>query len=164
MDLVYLFGVLFIEPEKNACVLRSSNARFGYHRTIHIWLTEDDYQNAPVMIMLAYILVGHPDWAAAEIRLFACYPEKEMERELRRLNSMIDQGRLPISSQNVTSVAYDDESSFERSAAELSANTDLVIVGITRQTILSNLKETLTGHEHLRDVLFVYAYERVEIS
>jgi amino acid transporter len=150
--------------EKNVCVLRSSNARFGYRRSIHVWLTEDDYQNAPLMILLAYILVGHPDWTEAEIHLFACYPVAEMDRELRRLTEMIEQGRLPISSQNVTTVFYDDESSFERSAGIHSAEADLVILGITRQTILSGLRTVLEGHPDLADVLFVYASDRIEIS
>ena len=48
--------------------------RFGYRANIHIWLTREDYENAPLMILLAYIILGHPEWAAAEISIFACYP------------------------------------------------------------------------------------------
>ena len=150
--------------EKNVCILRSSKARFGCRRNIHIWLTEDDYQNAPLMILLAYILVGHPDWAEAEIRVFACYPVTDMDRELRRLNEMIAEGRLPISSQNVAIVYYDDESSFERSAGEHSVEADLVILGISHQTLLSDLKPLIEGHPRLADVLFVYASDRIEMS
>ncbi len=72
--------------------------------------------------------------------------------------------RLPISSQNVTTIFDDDESSFERFVATQSSEADLVIMGITRETILSGLAPVLEGHDELADVLFINASERIEIS
>ena len=71
---------------------------------------------------------------------------------------------MPISSQNVTTIFHDDESSFERSEATQSSEADLVVMGITRKTILSGLAPVLEGHDELADVLFVYASDRIEIS
>ena len=48
-------------------VLRHSTVFFGNRDRIHIWLTWHDYKNASLMILLAYILVGHPDWKHAEM-------------------------------------------------------------------------------------------------
>ena len=46
----------------NICILRSSERHFGYKRDIHIWLTQGDYRNANLMIILAYIIIGHDEW------------------------------------------------------------------------------------------------------
>jgi len=148
----------------NVCILRSSDAHFGYHRTLHLWLTRDDLDNAPLMILLAYIILGHPEWAEAEVSIFACYPASTLNQELEKLHTMIAEGRLPISRQRITPVPYGDESSFERAAANLSADADLVILGLTRQEIAQDASTTLLGHSALNDVLFVNANQRIVIS
>lgn len=148
----------------NVCILRSSGFRFGYRKQIHVWLTGDDLDNAPLQIMLAYIIVGHPEWDDAEISLFACYPAAYVDQELEKLNRLIQEGRLPISQHKVSPVTYNDESSFERAAAARSANADLVILGITRTDLLESGEERLLSHSSLRDVLFVNANEKIIIS
>jgi hypothetical protein len=148
----------------NLCVLRSSDFRFGYRKNIHIWLTKDDLTNAPLMILLAYIILGHPDWEEAEISIFACYPGEVLEQELGKLNEMIDQGRLPISRRRVTPVPYSSESSFEEAAATHSLEADLVILGLTHKDIFEEPEATLMGHRNLKDILFVNANEEISIS
>jgi hypothetical protein len=148
----------------NVCILRSSDARFGFHRIIHLWLTEDDLENAPLMILLAYILLGHPVWEEAEIRLFACYPAEKMEAETEKLQELIAEGRLPISWQRVTPVPYNGERSFERAAAEQSSEADLVILGLAAEQLRRGTKDVLLSHKELRDILFVNANEKILIS
>ncbi|HKZ53007.1 MAG TPA: amino acid permease [Candidatus Acidoferrales bacterium] len=148
----------------NVCILRSSEARFGYRKSMHLWLTKDDLENAPLMILLAYIILGHPDWESAEISIFACYPASRLEEELEKLNDLIAQGRLPISRNRITPVPYDSESSFERAAAAQSADADLVILGLTREEIHQDAKSVLLSHQSLKDVLFVNANQRISIS
>ena len=97
----------------NVLILRSTGYRFGYKSSIHIWVTEDNLRNAPMMLLLAYIIVGHPDWKRAEIRLFACSDSRDAEREADRLSALMQEGRLPISMQNVTSVSYDSKETLE---------------------------------------------------
>jgi amino acid transporter len=148
----------------NVCILRSSEARFGYRKTMHLWLTKDDLENAPLMILLAYIILGHPDWEKAEINIFACYPAARLEADMEKLNDLIAQGRLPISRHRLTPVPYSSESSFERAAAAQSADADLVILGLTREEIHRDAKSVLLSHQSLKDVLFVNANERISIS
>ncbi len=42
------------------CVLNTSYKGFGYKREIHIWISIMDYENANLMILLGYIVLGHP--------------------------------------------------------------------------------------------------------
>ncbi len=81
----------------NSLVLRHGEHFFGSRTTLHIWLTWHDYENANLITMLAYILLGHRDWQNAEIRIFAAVPQAEASERRGQLNDMIDSGRLPIS-------------------------------------------------------------------
>ena len=48
---------------------------------IHIWLGPHDFLNATLMILLGYIVLGHPEWKRGEIKLFASFPEEDLEEE-----------------------------------------------------------------------------------
>ena len=148
----------------NVCILRSSEIRFGYRKRIHIWLTKDDFNNAALMILLAYIILGHPEWRQAEISIFACYPAETMEKELATLHDMITEGRLPIAEHNLTPVRFDDQPSFERACDKSSSDADLVIMGFTYSDIASDAKQFLLSHLELNEVLFVNANEQISIS
>ena len=138
--------------------------RFGYRGDLHIWLTDQDFQNATLMILLAYIIVGHPEWARAEIKIFACYPAETIEMELDKLNEMITQGRLPISKQNLTPIPYGDQVSFNRAIEKNSNGVDLVILGYRYSQLEDDPSTCLLAHGGLNEVLFVSANEQISIS
>ena len=68
----------------NICILRHSERHFGYKHNIHIWLTPGDYQNANLMILLAYIISGHPEWDGCDIELYAAFYQDQLEEEVNR--------------------------------------------------------------------------------
>ena len=149
----------------NVLILRSTNYRFGYRSSIHLWVTEDNLADAPLMLMLAYIIVGHSEWKRAEIRLFACFDSEDAERETHRLSSLMTEGRLPISKQNVTSVSCTTRESLEFEVSLRSSKADLVIAGLTADDIKSGKAEqTLQCYDGANDVLFVHASEPVLIE
>ena len=57
----------------NTLVLRHTERFFGTRATLHVWLTWHDYRNASLMILLSYILLGHPDWQEAELSIWRWY-------------------------------------------------------------------------------------------
>ncbi len=149
----------------NVLILRSSGYRFGYRSSIHVWVTEDNLRNAPMMMLLAYIIVGHPDWRHAEIRLFACSETTDAEREADRLSTLMREGRLPISMQKVTSVSYDSKEALEAEVARRSDQADLVIVGLTAETLNSDeLTQKLQAYDGANDVLFVHSIAEISID
>ena len=150
----------------NVLVLRSSTVRFGYRSSIHLWMTEDNLANAPLIILLAYILVGHREWRRAEIRLFACFDTADAERETSHLTRLFADWRLPISSQNVTSVSCGDGAAMEAEVNARSGNTDLLISGLTDSEMASRdaLAKALVRFSGVHDVLFAYASEAIAIS
>lgn len=162
---VMLGTQLAAESLFNALVLRSTKYRFGYRSSIHVWVTDDNISNVPMMLLLAYILVGHPEWKKAKIRLFACSGSWDAELEADKLSTFIRDGRLPISMQNVTSVSYDSLEGLEHDVAQRSAQADLVIVGLTSEDINSNdFPDVLQRYQGVNDVLFVHSTEQIAID
>jgi len=148
----------------NSLVLRHGEHFFGSRTTLHIWLTWHDYENANLITMLSYILLGHRDWQNAEIRIFAAVPQAEASERRVQLNEMIDSGRLPISRKNLRILPTDDAVDFDELVASRSAYADLVIFGFTEERLKERGPELFMRHENLHDVLFVCAKQRILIE
>lgn len=149
--------------EFDTIILGTSERGFGLKKGIHIWLTATDYHNANLMILLAYIVLGHRDWKGAEIKIFAVYPEDSLEREREQLYELINQGRLPISSQNISLIARTPERRTKTIISEKSRDADLTILGIHPDAIKHNGAKAFQGFDAIGNVLFVNAAEHKEI-
>jgi amino acid transporter len=148
----------------SSLVLRHGSHFFGDRSTIHVWLTWHDYHNASLMILLSYILLGHPDWKDGTIRIFAAFPRDQVTEERERLFEMITSGRLPISRKNLQVIGTDERSDFGQLVENRSSGADLVILGLTPERLEEKGVELLRRHSGLHDVLFVSAQERVVIE
>jgi amino acid transporter len=148
----------------SSLVLRHGDHYFGNMRTIHIWITWHDYRNATLMILLAYILLGHPDWNHGEISIFAAFPREEQKAQTQKLREMIATGRLPISRKNVRLIPTDGPVDFDEMVTSRSKHADLVILGFTRARLEDKGTELFTRHPALNEVLFVSAQQRVVIE
>ncbi len=151
-------------PRMNRLVLRHSDHFFGNRKNIHLWLTWHDYRNANLMILLSYILLGHPDWDGAEIHIFAAFPHQEVEEQTALLNQMISEGRLPISVKNLQIIPTDDRVDFAAMVERESYAADLVVLGLTEARLREKGAELLLRHPVLQDVLFVSAEETIFIE
>lgn len=149
----------------NICVLRSSEHHFGYKQNIHIWLTPGDYRNANLMILIAYIIMGHPEWKNCEVDLFAAFEEKELNKELARLNKLIDKGRIPISHKNVKRMPWDKNvKTYEALVSENSNMSDLVIMGFSVTKLSKEKGAFFRKFDNINEVLFVRAGQKIAIS
>ncbi|MCY3791502.1 MAG: hypothetical protein OXH63_22230, partial [Gemmatimonadetes bacterium] len=158
-------ALLATESMINVLILRSTKYRFGYRSSIHLWVTEENLANAPLMLLLAYIIVGHREWRHAEIRLFACFNSGDGGRETQKLSNLMMEGRLPISKQNVTSVHCTSSESLEFEVSLRSSKADLVIAGLTDDDIKpGKAEQALQCYDGANDVLFVHASEPVLIE
>jgi len=149
---------------KNVLVLRHGPRRFGNRRSIHVWLTWNDEDNATLMVLLAYLVLGHPDWRKATISIFAALPHDRVGEERLRLQSMIAAGRLPISEKNIRFMPVDDPEAFRALVETSSATADFVIMGMTLERLRERGGELLMRHPELGDVLWVNAMEKVLIE
>ena len=145
-------------------ILASSERGFGLKKQIHIWLTSNDFDNANLMILLAYILMGHKDWSGAEIKIFALYPENTCDTEREHLYQLIKTGQLPISTQNIEVIARDPELDTRSVINEKSQDADLTILGFREEAVKHNGKDVFAGYGNIGNLLFVNAVEQKEIK
>ncbi len=158
-------AILAASSRFNVVVLRSSTFRFGYRASIHIWVTHETLPNAAMMLMLAYIIVGHPEWRTAEIRVFACVGRDGKDTEASQLSALIDQGRLPIAPKNIQSLPVQSQASIEPEMALRSSDADLVIAGISAAQMQGDdFADVLQSHKAANDVMFVHAVEKISID
>jgi len=145
-------------------ILSSSEKGFGQRRSIHIWIKPQDSDNDNLMILLAYILSGHPEWAKSEISIFAVFPEGNLFEESEALFERIKKGRLPISAKNINLIAQTQDVEMKQLIKEKSNSASLTIMGF-RTEALKNQEQTLfEGYDDLGAVLFVNAQNEIEIK
>ena len=149
----------------NIAVLRSSDRHFGYKKRVDIWLTPGDYSNANLMILLSYILMGHPEWKGCKIELFAAFEAGELDRHVTRLNHLIDEGRIPISRKNLQKIPWDkNKTSYEKMVIQHSESADLVIMGFSLQKLKKEKGDFFKKFGNVKDILFVRAGQKIVIT
>ncbi len=146
------------------CILSTSEKGFGFKREIHIWITQSDFENANLMILMAYIMMGHPDWHKAKIKIYTILPEGESAEQRAKLVELAQEGRLPISANNIRIVTKKEGVHRKEMIKETSKAADLIIIGFRTEVIKQKGPETFLGFEGLSNVLFVNAQEEKEIK
>jgi amino acid transporter len=137
-------------------ILASSDRGFGYKKDIHVWIRKTDYENANLMILLSYIILGHPDWKKGEIKIFAAFPKEDLQAEQENLIELTSSGRLPISANNIHVLPLTEGKTKIDLINEFSSDADLTLIGIHESKIkLDNGIEIFEGYDKLGNILFV---------
>ncbi len=150
--------------EFDICILASSEKGFGHKKEIHIWITQSDYANANLMILLGYIMMGHPDWQNAEIEIYAIFPEHELKEQQTKLKQIAREGRLPIRPGNINVIAKSDDKSNKDIINMVSKTADLTIIGFRSEAIKQLGDSILKGYDDIGNILFVNAQKEKEIK
>jgi amino acid transporter len=150
--------------ELNICLLRSTIRGFGYHRNIHVWITSTYENNSNLLILLAYILMGHPDWKGGDISIFTITSEHDRENKEERLTKLIKSGRLPISQRNIQIITHAEGKSYKEVINKHSSDADVTFIGFNDGDVSSMSEETFEGYPDVGNILFVNAFEDVEIE
>ncbi len=137
------------------CILRTSDKGFGFKREIHVWIKKEDFENANLMILLSYIILGHPDWKNAEIKIFAIVDKANLEQEKANLESLTTSGRLPISPHNIIVLPIDENIDKTDVIEKTSEYADLTILGLHESTIRQKMIDPFEKYPSLGNILFV---------
>ena len=148
----------------DVAILGSCERGFGLKQEIHIWITPTDNQNATLMILLAYIVLGHKDWKGAKIKIFAIFPEGKIEEERERLFGLIETGQLPISLNNVEFISQTANIKPKDIINDKSKDADLVILGFLDEAVRHSGLELFQDYAQIGNVLFVNASAQKEIK
>lgn len=148
----------------NICILRSSERHFGYKNRIDIWLTPGDLRNANLMIILSFIMIGHPEWKKCELKLYMTFPREEISKERERIKNLIAKGKILISRKNIQLVPLEPNVAFDDAVAQYSESSDLVITGFSLGKMREDNGEFIRGFRKIKDILFVRAGQDILIT
>lgn len=144
------------------CILRTTLKGFGYKRELHIWIKPDDYKNATLMILLGYILLGHPEWKHAVIKIFTLAPASRMVEEKQKLTERIKKGRIPISEKNVEMVPLEESQNKAEVISKYSNASDLTLIGFHEKALTD--ASLFNDYVDIGNILFVCANDTKEIE
>lgn len=148
----------------DVCILGSSHKRFNFKNGIHVWIRSFDYQNSNLMILLSYIISGHPDWNKSEIKIFDICKEEELDKTRENLLELVKTGRIPITEKNIQIIKKDENVSSKLLINEHSAEAGLTIIGFRAEHIRHFGPELFSGYDAIGDVLFVNSHRQKEIT
>ena len=116
------------------------------------------------MILLAYIIIGHREWRGSEIKIFAIYPEGNIEVERNKLYELIEQGQLPISYKNIEFITRKTDVPTEQIISTKSQDADLTVLGFRPELIKHDGVNAFQEYVNLGNILFVNAAEHKAIK
>jgi hypothetical protein len=148
----------------DVCILGSSERTINYKNGIHVWIRSGDYENSHLMILLSFIIQGHPSWKKSEITIFdVCKKEKEQETR-NNLEGLVQTGRLPITSKNIQVITEMPDRNTRTLIAEHSSHAGLTIIGFHSELLKHDGAKIFQGYEDVGDILFVNSHSQKEIT
>ena len=102
-----------------------------------------------------YILLGHPGWQDATIKVFAALPKAQVGDVQQEFSRQQSRGRLPIGDKNIEFIPTESASSFRAMVEERSRYAALVVLGFSMEYLHARAAAVFTDYPTLRDVLFV---------
>ena len=129
-----------------------------------MWIRGIDHENSHLMILLSFIIQGHPKWKKSKITVFEICRAERKDEVSKELNDLVKDGRLPITSKNIQIVIQEENVNAKSIIEERSAEADLTIIGFHSDQLRHDGKKVFEGYDQLGNVLFVNASGQKEIS
>lgn len=146
------------------CILGSSMRNIKYDNGIHIWIRDINRDNERLMILLSYVIMGHPYWKNTRMSLFILSEKSKMEETAQSINQFVLEGRLPVSRHNITVVEQEPDVNFRTIIGRYSSEAALTIVGFYNEQLKHEGEKHFQGFDAVGDILFVNAHKLLEIT
>jgi amino acid transporter len=147
----------------DVCIYANSQKATNFRNGIHVWITPADSENANLMILISYIILGHPDWKKGYIKIFSICGEDDLDKTREQIVELIHNGRLPISLNNIEIIAMKQGMGPKQLINGKSAGAGLTLVGFRSEVIKHPGESFFHGYENAGDIIFVNANNFKEI-
>ncbi|MBN1338374.1 MAG: amino acid permease, partial [Bacteroidales bacterium] len=137
-------------------ILASSRRITNNRQGIHVWIRTTDMENSNLMILLSYVILGHPAWKGGKIKIFNICKAQDYADTKEKLMNLIQTGRLPIAPGNIEIIRIDESVNPKSLINAKSAEAGLTVLGF-REEQLKHYQELFTGYGQIGDILFVNA-------
>lgn len=145
-------------------ILAASRKPWLFKNGIHVWIKTTDEENANLMILLSFIIQGHPDWARGNIKIFDICKKNEYEDVKKSMKDLVISGRLPITQRNIEIIVQEENMSSKEIINTHSSNTGLVIIGFREESVKHKGEEIFTGFDDLGNILFINSHNKKSIE
>lgn len=148
----------------DVCILGTGRKQPETRDDIHVWLKSTDTENANLMILMSYIISGHPDWRKSHIRIFEICNADKIEETKEEIEKLVQIGRLPITTQNFEIIPEQIDLSVKSIINARSADAGLTLIGFNKEIIKNEGSKIFLGYDKLGAVLFVNSHSEVVIE
>ncbi len=145
------------------CIYATSSRAINFKQGIHVWIKPTDSENANLMILISYIILGHPDWKKGYIKIFSLCREDEKKQTWDQITRLIHEGRLPISDRNIEIISLKENINPKTIINEKSVNAGLTLVGFREEMVKQHGEKIFGGYDNIGDIVFVNANKFKEI-
>jgi len=139
----------------DVCILADSTKPMFYKNGIDVWIKSNDSANANLMIMLSFIILGHPDWAKGNIKIYDICTKDKVSETQELMKELVETGRLPISEENIQIIIQEDNVSPKTLINQKSIDAGLTIIGFREETLNHEKIKYFEGYDSLGTILFV---------
>jgi len=146
------------------CILASSHREIIYKNGIHVWINSMYTENANLMILLSFIILGHPEWKKSQIQIFNICRPGELEKTKEAMRELILTGRLPIHAKNIRLIIQDQNVSAKSIINKHSVNAGITLIGIRQELAKKGKEKLFEGYDELGTVLFIYSRDQKAIE
>ena len=148
----------------DVCIFGTTPKEINCKDGIHIWITNRDFENSNLMILLSYIIMGHPDWRKSKISIFNICSKNEENEIKQHMRKLIKEGRLSVSEKNIETIAVEGSITVKDLINEKSKGAALTVIGFREEQVHLIGKDHFTGYNNIGDVLFVNSFRQIEIK
>ena len=146
------------------CLLGSSSKPMHYKNGIHVWIDSLDDNNANLMILMSFILMGNKDWEKGYIRIFEKCREDEYQQTLKKTEELVHTARLPITMNNIEIIVQQPDQSSKSIINNFSQDAALTLIGIREEMVKHHKEDLFKGYDNLGTVLFVHSKNQKNID
>lgn len=148
----------------DVCILGSSERTVQYRNGIHVWIRSTDQANAHLMILMSFIIQGHPAWRKGVIRIFDICAKDQEEETRKNLEDLVLSGRLPITAKNIQVIPEITGKDNRDLINEHSADAGLTIIGFHEGHLKSQGEKAFMGYDGPGHILFVNSHSTKQIE
>ncbi len=145
-------------------IFQSSVQKINFKGGIHLWIRSSDYENANLMILLSFIVMGHKDWHKSDIRIFEVYKKSNYSDLKARVDDLIQTGRLPITTSNLEWIEEDPKVPFRDLVNSKSSEAGLTLIGFNMNKVKHDGIKALSGYDKVPQILFVNSHKQIDIE
>ena len=148
----------------DVCIAASSRRQIEFKDGIHVWIRSIDSENANLMIMLSFIILGHPDWQRANIKIFVSCKIDQVPETQKRMEELVLTGRMPITAKNIEIIPDQVDVNIKTLVNQRSSDAGLVILGFREEQVKHDKEKVFEGYDDVGTVLFVNTHNQKEID